>query len=320
MARATLSLKSLLLIVLVWVLAGCSGADRAEMSEEPTDSAGSSGEAAAPAEGLSRAAPEGDGAGDEDTASDAESQPAGDLELPGATQPASVGERIIKEGTVTLELEEQRFDTAFGQVVDAATRLGGTVVSSDTTTTDSGATAGSVTVQVPVERYEDLLVGVGEIGTVVSRRITAQDVTDEFTDLESRLRHLQAQERFYLELLEEAEGVADAIAVQQQLEGLQGQIEQVQGRLQLLDARTTFSTLTVELFEPGAPVELAGTGGERPDLGRYWDLARDAFVNVVGGMLVAGFFVAPLLVVLVAAYLVWQALRRRSPSGTTPTE
>lgn len=317
MTRATKSLPSVLLIALVWLLAGCSGADRAATSEEPSASAGSTDDAAAPAEGLSSAAPDGDGAG-EDAAADAEPQPVGDLELPRSTRPGSVGERIIKEGTVTLELEEQRFDTAFGQVVDAATRLGGTVVSSDTTTTDAGATAGSVTVQVPVERYEDLLVGVGEIGTVVSRRITAQDVTDEFTDLESRLRHLQAQERFYLELLEEAEGVADAIAVQQQLEGLQGQIEQVQGRLQLLDARTTFSTLTVELFEPGAPVELAGTGGERPDLGRYWAQARDAFVNVVGGMLVAGFFVAPLLVVLAAAYLVWQALRRRTPA--IPTE
>lgn len=312
MTRSTMSRSSLLLIVLVWLLAGCSGADRGETSEAPTASADSSDEAAAPAEGLSSARPEGDGAREQDTASDAEPQPVGDLELP--TRPTSVGERIIKEGTVTLELEEQRFDTAFGQVVNAATRLGGTVVSSNTTTTDTGATAGSVTVQVPVERYEDLLVGVGEIGTVVSRQITAQDVTDEFTDLESRLRHLQAQERFYLELLEDADSVADAIAVQQQLEGLQAQIEQVQGRLQLLDARTTFSTLTVELFEPGAPVELAGAGGQRPDLGRYWAQARDAFVNVVGAMLVAGFFVAPLLVVLAAAYLVWQALRRRTPA------
>lgn len=319
MTRATVSLPSLLLIVLVWLLAGCSGADRAEPSQDAA-SAGASDEAAAPAEGLSSGSPDGDGAGEEDAASDAEPQPVGDLEVPGSTPPASVGERIIKEGTVTLELEGQRFDTAFGQVVNAATRLGGTVVSSDTTTADTGATAGSVTVQVPVERYEDLLVGVGEIGTVVSRQITAQDVTDEFTDLESRLRHLQAQERFYLELLEDAEGVADAIAVQQQLEGLQGQIEQVQGRLQLLDARTTFSTLTVELFEPGAPVELAGAGGPRPDFGQYWAQARDAFVNVVGGMLVVGFFVAPLLVLLAAAYLVWQALRRRSPSVATPTE
>lgn len=311
------------LIVLVLVLVGCSAADRDDTSAaEPPAAAEDVGESEEAADGIASTTGQdrddaaAGGQGDEGAA-----PPTGeDLDLPAATQPASTGERVIKEGTVSLEVADGGFDTAFGRVISAATGLGGTVVSSSTTTADNGSTSGSVTVRVPVERYEDLLVGIGEIGTVVSRRITAQDVTAEFTDLESRLRHLRAQERFYLGLLEDATSVADAIAVQQQLEGVQAQTEQVQGRIQLLDARTTFSTLTVELFEPGSPTELASAETARPDLAQYWAQARDAFVNVVGGMLVAIFFVAPLLVVAVAGYLVWHAVRRRPASVATPTE
>jgi hypothetical protein len=225
--------------------------------------------------------------------------------------PASAGDRIIKDGTVTIEVAEGGFDTAFGRVIDAASRVGGTVIASQTRTDDDGVTSGSVTVRVPVGAFEDLLVSVGRIGAVRQRDITAQDVTTEYVDLESRLRHLQAQERFYLGLLDRAQAVGDAIAVQQQLSGIQQQIEQVKGRIQYLDARTTFSTLTVELFEPGAPIiEVRGGPAERPTLAAYWERARDAFVNMVGALLVAVMFVAPVLVPVAAGFAVWRGVRR----------
>lgn len=305
MARAAIALTVLLLL-----LASCSSGDQSEAAREvpaATDDADAADDA--PAGGLSG----------RDGEAEAPREPSAveDLDLPATSSPASTGERIIKEGTVAVEVEAGRFDAAFGRVISAATRLGGTVVSSTTRTGDSGGTSGSVTVRVPVERYEDLLVGIGEIGTIVSRQVTAQDVTAEFTDLESRLRHLRAQERFYLGLLEDAVSVSDAISVQQQLGGIQGQMEQVQGRIQLLDARTTFSTLTVELFEPGTPLRPTGSQ-ERPNLGHYWEQARDAFVHVVGSLLVAVLFVAPLLVPLTAGFLIWRGWRRRRALAVPP--
>lgn len=314
MTRVAMSLLAVLAL-----LSGCSAERAADRMEGPAD-----GSAADPADGSAadedaadRApdAPEpaGDRGNDESSSGvgpDAAAEAANAADLP-EPAPTSSGERIIKDGTVSVEVDGDRFDAAFSRVVAAATDLGGTVVSSTTTAADGGGASGSITVRVPVERYEQLLVGVGDIGTVVSREVTAQDVTAEFTDLESRLRHLRAQERFYLELLEQAETVGDAIAVQQELHDVQAQTEQVRGRIELLDARTTYSTLTVELFEPGAPSQLAGAEGARPDLGAYWITARDAFVNVVGGMLVVAFFLAPLLLPAALGALAWQVTRRR---------
>ena len=285
-----------------------------DSADESTQSAGAGGSGAT---GGGDAGVAADGAADSDAPPVDSAQPP----LPEAP-PARTGERIIKEGTITIEVERDGFDQAFTRIIAAARTHQGDVVGSSTRSSDNGDTFGSVTVRVPVQSFEDLVVGVGDIGTIRNRDIDSQDVTSEFTDLESRLRHLRAQEEFYLGLLDRAKNVRDAIAVQQQLDGIQSQIEQIQGRLNMLDDRTSFSTLTVELFEPGAGTALSSATEDpqtRPTLAHYWDVARDAFINVIGAMLVAGLFALPLLIVIAALWFGYRTLTRTPPRPRKPT-
>jgi hypothetical protein len=305
--RRSRPLTLVLAVLAALLLAACSadsGADSA--AEVPT--------AARDAEGGEL----GFGGADQDSETDGEARdeaPAeGQAPLP-ASPVGAPGERLIKEGTVTVEVAEGGFERAYRRVVEEARRLGGSVVGSTSTTMEDGGTAGSVTVRVPVDRFEDLLVGIGGAGEVLHRDVTTSDVTGEFTDLESRLRHARAQERFYLGLLEEAQGVSDAIAVQQQLDGIQSTIEQIQGRLNLLDDRTSFSTLTVELVEPGTSPLLASSG-ERPRLAEYWETARDAFVMVVGSIVVVLVALAPLLIPAVLLFLLWRGFAKKERPAT----
>lgn len=232
-------------------------------------------------------------------------------------------ERIIKEGTVRLEVADGEFDAAYAAVVGLAPRYGGDVLASTTSTErdgdGDGPASGSVTLRVPVEEYESLLAGVQDVGTVRSRDVRSEDVSAEFVDLESRERNLEAQERFYLELLDRAEAVPDAIAVQQQLNGVTEQLEQIKGRLQFLEARTSFSTLTVELFEPAAAQLISEPEPDdgRPSLARSWRTAQDAFLHVVGGTLVAVSFLAPLVLPLGLIALLVRALRRPTPTAAS---
>lgn len=303
------------MVGLVVVLAGCSGADRVE---EPTSEA---------------AEPEAPGAAVDDADTDAAEAREHDPDLedaggdagpgsPGfAGEPeageglpepvaARSGERVIKDGTMTIEVDAGQFQAGFRRVIDTARDLGGHLTDSTSTAGPDGGTSGSVTVRVPVERYEELLTRVGRVGTLRSQDISSRDVTAEFTDLESRLRHLRAQEAFYLELLEEAGTVQDAIAVKQQLDSIQSQVEQAQGRLHVLEDRTAYSTLTVEIVEPGAEPVVA-TSDARPMLADYWRTARDGFVTVVGWLLVTAVSLSPVLVPLLLAAIAWRLTRRR---------
>jgi len=318
--------RAALIVALLLVVAGCSGSGGGAVSADPVaveDLSQGETEAASEFEEESEAASAGAGLAAGDTAAPEGGAARAPMPAPGQVDepplpPVETFEqdRIIKEGTIGLQVEEGQFDTAYRRVVETTQRFGGSVLASTTRTTDdeTGASLGSVTVRVPVENYEDLLTGIGGLGDIRRREITAQDVSEEFVDLQSRQRNLEASERFYLELLGRATGVPDAIAVQQQLTGITEQLEQIKGRLQYLEARTSFSTLTVEINEPGTPVgeptpEPEETG---PSIGRSWRIAKDAFLNVVGGILVTASFVAPLVVPLALGFLVWRLVVRRS--------
>lgn len=304
-----------LLPALLLLAAACSGGGAA--TTDTDDRA-----AAAPAEadiareeafGLGGAGADGagevaqdDSAGDrEDATGDEAAAPRpGPLPTTGA-----FGDRVIKEGTISVRVDPGDFDRAFAEVVARAQALGGDVVASSSSMDDDGRVRGSLTVRVPVRSYEDLLTGIGDVGEITDRSITSQDVTAEFTDLESRLRHLRAQESFYLGLLDQAETVQDAIAVQQQLDDVTGQIEQITGRLAVLEDRTSFSTLTVRLTEAPAG-EAVGEASEEPTgFAAYWATAQEVLVNVLGALLVSVFFAAPFVVLGLLGWLLWRVVR-----------
>jgi len=305
----------IVLAVALALLAGCSGG-----SDEAMEAAAAP-EREQGAQDDAGAAGEGGGEVTADVGGDAAAEAGGDAvdadtDLPPVNLTSS-GDRIVREGTMRLQVDEDGFDAAFERVVSTAGRLGGTVLSSDATSNDAGLTSGSVTVRVPADDYDALLTAISEIGEVRERSITSEDVSSEFVDLEARLRHNEAQERFYLSLLEQADGVEDAIAVQQRVEGIQQTIEQIKGRLSFLEERTSFSRLTIELFETGAAFQTAS--GQRPTFAHYLGTARDALVTVLGGALVIGTVVLPFAIVGLAVFAVVRRFgatgRRQGPAG-----
>lgn len=238
---------------------------------------------------------------------------------PAPSLPASgFRDRIIKDGRMEVEVPEGRFDEAFGAALRLADGVNGQVVASQSTGDRDGRSSGEVTIRVPAERFEELLTTAGTIGDVQSSRVTSQDVSGEFTDLQSRLRHLQAQERFYLELLDEAQVVGDAIAVNQHLSQILAEMEQVQGRLRLLEERTTYSRLTVALFEPGTGhipgLLLREEGGV---LAAAWHDALRGLQQTLGALLVGSFTMAPLAALGLLGWAAWRRLRPR-PAAEGP--
>lgn len=271
------------------MLAGCAGVGESGDAVADEADAGAVEAAAAPEAALADGErPEtADDGGAQGTAADASGSDAS------ALQAVGLGDRIVRTGTMRVQVDEQTFDAAFDRLTALADRFGGNVLTSDASSADDGSTSGTVTVRVPAENFNDLLVAVGRVGDVERRSITSEDVSGEFVDLEARLRHNRAQEAFYLALLDKADGVKDAIAVQQRVEGIQQTIEQIEGRLRFLEERTGFSRLTVELFEAGGAF---ADGDAQPSFARYWATARAALVNVLGGTLVLATVALPFAV------------------------
>jgi hypothetical protein len=152
---------------------------------------------------------------------------------------------VIRTAALALQVEQVR--EAESAVRATADRLGGYVVSAQTSGDDEFLSA-RVVFRVPSDRFDEALEGVAGIASkVLSRSVSGQDVTEEFVDLESRLRTLEATRDRLLDLLARAETVEEALSVNTALTDVQGQVEQVKGRMQFLQQSAAMSTVDVEL-------------------------------------------------------------------------
>lgn len=152
---------------------------------------------------------------------------------------------VIKNASVTLEVVNVA--DAEAAIRQKAEQLGGFVVSVETRGAGDSMWS-TVTFRVPAARFEEALSGVeGLAKKVLSRSVSGEDVTEEYVDLESQLRNLEATRARLLDLLARAEKVEDALQVNQALTDIQGQIERIKGRMQYLKQSAAMSTITAEL-------------------------------------------------------------------------
>ncbi|GAH01049.1 unnamed protein product, partial [marine sediment metagenome] len=134
-----------------------------------------------------------------------------------------------------------------------------------------------------------------------------QDVTQEYTDLESRLRNYQAQEEVLLDLMKQSKKVSDSLEVQRELSNVQEQIEVIKGRMNYLDDLVSFSTIEVYFYEP-EPIKTAADWGFVEALKRG---LRGA-VRVFNGIVIALIVTAPVWILTgIIIIIVWQVIRAR---------
>jgi hypothetical protein len=106
-----------------------------------------------------------------------------------------------------------------------------------------------IVIRVPAPEFQNALGHIQELGDVVDRDIEVQDVSEEFIDLELRIRTLEAMQARVQQLLVQARDVQAALAVEESLERITVELERLRGRLRFLSDRVAYSTITVRFRE-----------------------------------------------------------------------
>jgi len=161
---------------------------------------------------------------------------------------AETDQKIIKTGY--LEITVDAVDETVSKIIALATGKGGYTQDSSVSERQDGTKFGDITVRVPASEFENTMTEVKKFAvTVDTESANGQDVTEEYTDLESQLRNAQAQETEYLNILKKAVTVEDILNVQSYLGQVRGEIESLQGRIQYLKNQTGYSTISISLSE-----------------------------------------------------------------------
>ena len=218
-----------------------------------------------------------------------------------------VGPQVVKTASLRLGLAKGSFEDKVGEAHAVADSFGGFVVESFASQGSGKRIAeGSLVLRIPAESYDSALVRLRELGRVESLEESGQDVSKEFVDLNARVRQLRAVEAQLLELLQRADDVPAALAVQNQLSQVQLDLEQARGRLQYLDNRVAFATISMSMHE--LAVVAPKDGGFK--IVDAWATAGSAFLTVVGWLFIGIAVAAPVLILLGLGFLVGRQVRR----------
>ena len=172
--------------------------------------------------------------------------------------------KIIRNANLTVEVtspgDSQR------KVVSIAESHQGFVVTSESTQRPSEdrnkpEITINLVVRVPASQFNSVMEEIRAVGArVVQEKVTGQDVTEEFMDLDARIKNQKALEAQFLEIMKRAGKVDDALSVQRELAEVRTEIEKLEGRRRFLENQSSLSTINVTLQPPTQIVNATGFG------------------------------------------------------------
>jgi hypothetical protein len=123
-------------------------------------------------------------------------------------------------------------------------------ISQENERNSSNSIRNTLTIRVEQEKFDGLLQALeAEADKVESKTTNANDVTEEFIDMESRLENKKKVEEQYRTLLERADTIEDILRVNEHLRRLREEIEATEGRLKYLSDQSAMSTITLYMHQ-----------------------------------------------------------------------
>ncbi len=157
----------------------------------------------------------------------------------------------------------------------------------------------NMVIRVPSEHFLDFIEGIAEgVAYFDQNDISRQDVSEEFVDLEARMKAKKELEKRYLELLKQAKNVKEMLEIERELSKIREEIEAKQGRIKFLQDRVSMSTVSIEFYKLTAETGVTQSYGQKMinSLKGGWDGVSMFFLGI---LYIWPFFLLALIVVFV---------------------
>jgi len=162
------------------------------------------------------------------------------------------GVKLIKEGYIEFETDDFN---ATRQNVNKAIEKYNAYISSDREFHYPDRRSNTLVIRIPASQFDPFVEEITQHVEHFDRKeIKVNDVTEEFIDIQARLKTKKETEKRFLELLKKARNVSEILEVENQIEQLRAEIESLEGRLNYLKNQTIYSTLNLTFYER-IPVE-----------------------------------------------------------------
>lgn len=195
------------------------------------------------------------------------------------SEQAASGRKLIKN--VSLNVETKEFDVLMPALEGRVRELGGYI---ETLETYNGSRYSgnknnryaNVTVRIPQNRLDDFVGSVSDIGNVVRRSDSVNDVTRTYVDTESRRNALKTEYNRLLELMERAETLEEVLTLEDRLTTLRYQLENLESQIRTMDNQVDYSTVYLSISEVQ---ELTPVEDEEEEEQTVWERITEGFTD-----------------------------------------
>lgn len=188
--------------------------------------------------------------------------------------------KVIRNGEIEFEVDS--FDSAFMTVSKVVVEEGGFVATTSSQKLDNGKVKGAVVVRVPPDRLDTLVLKLRALGELKRQNLTAQDVSKQYSDLESEMRGARAMEERLIEMIKSGKGeIKDLLAAEKELAVWRGKLEKIQGEINYYNNLISLSTLKIDLTEKNISTAAAATLQEQVNMGVETDEVERARADAI---------------------------------------
>ncbi|WP_340004296.1 DUF4349 domain-containing protein [Paenibacillus sp. FSL K6-0276] len=278
-------LHYLCLLILAVVLAGCGSADSNSAGDSlaKNNSSMSNDEAAkieeaqnsmaSSADQSTSAAPETAAGGSEDSAvkgSTSENTNQASAGFTGSDVVAGLNKKLIYKANLNMEVED--YGKAQTEIRNMVTMANGYIIEFNENMSQYEQ-GGTFILKVPATGFSPFLNNLEKVKhESLQRSIQGQDVSEEYVDLESRLKAKQLMEAQYTEFMKKATKSTDLVAFANELGSIQETIEQIKGRMRYINQNVSFSTVELRVYQTDASIAVK----EKEEQGPLMERASDA--------------------------------------------
>lgn len=222
-----------------------------------------------------------------------------------ASDETEIPQKIIKEASLRFETDD--LESTFNQLKKAIADNKGNILN-DSEGKDYGTAFRNVTVKVPSQNFDAFISDVSKgVSYFEEKNITAEDVTERYIDLNSRLKTKRKLEERYLEILKKATKVSEILEIEKQISTIREEIEAKEGQLKYLESRVAESTITLYFYKTIAEKE-----GVKISYGsKIWAAIKSGFFSL-SDFLISIISIWPFIILFcVLAYFIRKRFKRK---------
>ncbi len=212
--------------------------------------------------------------------------------------PDVVVPKLIRTADVRFQVEDLEKSS---EIIDQLVKQHGSYISTANMSSTNTEANNTISVRVPNQEFDGLLKDVCKQSIYMQRKnVSVQDVTEEYVDIEARLKTKKEVEARYIEILKsKTKTVEDVLKAEEQIRIIREEIEAREGRLNYLKNQVNYSTITVQVYQQieyhENPQEVTDSFGNKAGsgFGEGWNVIKNLVIGLITiwPLLIVGFII-----------------------------